>query len=87
MPPQTLGFLRGFSLKTGVHFAHLDLEMGMVFEGTTGVYARIYCFNREEKSLRHVAKVATFLDDNKPKRHLRIELAELQTSSNLFNFI
>ena len=26
--------------------------------------------NREEKSLRHVAMVAKFLDDKKPKRHL-----------------
>ena len=29
--------------------------------------------NREEKSLRHVAMVATFLDDNKPKRHLKVD--------------
>ena len=29
--------------------------------------------NREEKSLRHVALVATFLNDNKPKRHLKSE--------------
>ena len=27
--------------------------------------------NREEKSLRHVAMVATFLDDNKTKTSLR----------------
>ena len=27
--------------------------------------------NREEKSLRHVAMVATFLDDNKPKTSLK----------------
>ena len=27
--------------------------------------------NREEKSLRHVAMVAKFLDDNKPKRNLK----------------
>ena len=28
-------------------------------------------YTREEKSLRHVAMVAKFLDDNKPKRHLK----------------
>ena len=27
--------------------------------------------NREEKSLRYVAKVAEFLDDNKPKMSLK----------------
>ena len=34
-----------FGLKTGIDFAHFDLESGMVFEGTTGVYERICCFN------------------------------------------
>ena len=29
-----------------------------------------YSVYREEKSLRHVAMVETFLDDNKPKLHL-----------------
>ena len=27
--------MRRFGLKTGIHFAHFDLESGMVFEGTT----------------------------------------------------
>ena len=27
-------------LKTGIHFSHSALELGMVFEGTTGVYER-----------------------------------------------
>ena len=40
-----------------------------------------------EKSLRHVAMVATFLDDNKPKIHLKSKFALFQTSSTLFNFI
>ena len=31
--------------KTGIHFAHFGLESGMVFEGSTGVYERIYRFN------------------------------------------
>ena len=34
-----------FSLKTGIDFAHFCLEAGVVFEGTTGVYECIYCFN------------------------------------------
>ena len=31
-----------FGLKTGIHFAHYCLESGVVFEGTTGAYERIY---------------------------------------------
>ena len=42
---------------------------------------------RQEKSLRHVAMVAKFLDDNKPKRHLKSGFALFQTSLILFNFI
>ena len=37
--------LRPFGLKMGTDFAHFGLESGMVFEGTTGVYERIYRFN------------------------------------------
>ena len=40
VPPQRLGFLYRFSLKTGVDFAHFDLESSMVFEGTKEVYER-----------------------------------------------
>ena len=40
--------------------------------------------DRTEKSLRHVAMVAKFLDDNKPKTSL---LKWVQTSSMLFNLI
>ena len=43
--------------------------------------------NREEKSLRHVAMVARFRDDNKPKTSLKSKFALFQTSSILFNFI
>ena len=43
--------------------------------------------NREKKSLRHVAMVAKFLDDNKPKIHLKSKFALFQTSSILFSFI
>ena len=42
---------------------------------------------REEKSLRHVAMVASFLDDNKPKRHLKCAFALFQTPLSLLNFI
>ena len=45
MQPQRVGFLRRFGLKTGTDFDHFDLESGMVFEGTTGVYERICRFN------------------------------------------
>ena len=46
VPPHRVGFLSRFGLKTGlIHFAPFDLESGMVFEGTTGVYKRIYRFN------------------------------------------
>ena len=44
-------------------------------------------YNREEKSLRHVAMVAKFLDDSKPKIHLKRAFALFQTSLILFNFI
>ena len=38
-------FLRRFEMKSGIHFTHFVLESGMVLEGTTGVYERIYRFN------------------------------------------
>ena len=31
-----------FGLKKGIHIADFGLESGMVFEGTKGVYERIY---------------------------------------------
>ena len=43
--PSGYVFLPLFGLKTGIHFAHFGLESGMVFEGTTGVYERIYHIN------------------------------------------
>ena len=45
VPPQREGFLRRFGMKTGTDFVHFGLEWGMVFNGTTGMYQRIYCFN------------------------------------------
>ena len=35
VPPQRVGFLRRFGLKTGIDFAHFGLESGMVFVLTT----------------------------------------------------
>ena len=35
VPPRRGGVLRRFGLKTGIHFAHIGLESGIVFEGTT----------------------------------------------------
>ena len=45
VPPQRVGFLVPFGLKTSIHFAHFGLESGMVFERTTRAYERIYRFN------------------------------------------
>ena len=43
-------------------------------------------FNREEKSLRHIAMVAKFLDDNKLKRHLHCK-KWIRTASNFIDLI
>ena len=45
VPPQRVWFVGLLSLKTGIHFAHVGLESGMVFEGTKGAYERVYRFN------------------------------------------
>ena len=45
VPPHRVGFLHGFGLKTGIHFAHFGLESGTVFERTTRLYERLYRFN------------------------------------------
>ena len=45
VPPHQVEFLLHFGLKTGIRFAHFGLELGMVFEGTTGLYERLYHFN------------------------------------------
>ena len=44
--PHRIGFLHCFDLKrVYTVLAHFGLELGMVFEGTTGEYERIYRFN------------------------------------------
>ena len=45
MPPQRVGVLRRFCLKTGIDFAHFGLESGTEIERTTGLYERIHRFN------------------------------------------
>ena len=47
---------------------------------------RLWRRNREEKSLRHVAIVAKFLDDNKPIKSLKSPFALFQTLPILFSF-
>ena len=49
------------------HCISLSLEPGLIK----------HVSNREENSLRHVAMVAKFLDDNKRKRQLQSEFARL----------
>ena len=67
--------LRRFGLKTGVDFAHFGLESGMVFEGTTGVYERIYCFSSKLSQIHRVRK----------KRNMRIRM-DFQIQSFLLLF-
>ena len=50
VPPQRVWILGLFGLKTGTDFDLFGLELGMVFEGATGMYERIYRFN--PKSVR-----------------------------------
>ena len=57
VPPQRVGFLSRFGLKTGIDFVHFGLESGTVFEGTTrttGMYERVYRWN--SKWVRKKAK-------------------------------
>ena len=46
--PQRVGFLRRFGLKRGIDFAHIGLESGMVYKGTTVEYQRVRRFNSKE---------------------------------------
>ena len=51
-------------------YGHVSLVSGYLFDS----------FNREEKSLRQVAMVETFLNDNKPKKSLKSLFALFQIS-------
>ena len=60
VPPHRVGFLCRFGLKTGIHFAHFGLESGWVFEGSTGVYERVYRFNSKgSKKEREICEFET----------------------------
>ena len=43
--------LRRFDLKAVIDFGHFGPQSGLVFEGTTGVYERIFRFNSQNSSL------------------------------------
>ena len=58
----------------------------LVFERHVCKYFLSFFCNGDEKSLRHVAMVAKFLDDKEPKIHLKSEFVLFQTSSIAFNF-
>ena len=56
VPPQRVWFFRRFDLKTGIDFAYVGVESGMVFEKTTGRYESIYRrfqfqMNKKEREL------------------------------------
>ena len=55
MQPHRVGFLRRFGLKTG-------LESGMVFEGTTGAYERIY-FQMNKNEVEHSMRIRNAFEE------------------------
>ena len=61
MPPQRVGFLHRFGLKTSIDFVHFGLESGMVFEQTTGVYENIYRLKDNSRWIRKKDFVKPFL--------------------------
>ena len=54
------------------------------FDYTLFLYIVSSFQNGEKKSLRHVAMVAKFLDDNKPKHHLK---SGFRTVSNFIDLV
>ena len=48
MPPQRIWFLRHFGLKTGIDFAYLGLNSGMVFEGIRECM-NVFVINKKER--------------------------------------
>ena len=52
MKPKRVWLLHRFGLKAVIDFGHFGPESGsLVFEGTTGVYERIFRFNSQNSSL------------------------------------
>ena len=63
MQPHKVGFWRRFGLKTGlIHFAYFGLESGMVFEGTTGAYERIY-FQMNKNEVEHSMRIRNAFEE------------------------
>ena len=42
VPPQRVGVMARFGLKTGIHFAHFGLESSVVFDGATGLVYNLF---------------------------------------------
>ena len=63
VPPHRVGFWRRFGLTTGIHFTHFGLKSGMVFEGTTGPYERIFLFQFQmSKTEREICEFEMYLN-------------------------
>ena len=86
MKPLTRGETRWITISTLLNLVHRVFSF---FKTLRRPWERGWAcaINREEKSLRHVAVVAKFLDDNKPIKSLKSLFALFQTSPILFNFI
>ena len=63
---------RGEKLNTSTAASHRRPSLGRFSAGEGRIHLGNLQFNKEEKSLRHVAMVTEFLDDNKPKKSLKI---------------
>ena len=61
-PPASGRVFAPFDLKTGTDFAYFCLGSGMVFEGATGVYERIYRFNSKCEKRRRNMRILNGLE-------------------------
>jgi len=68
------------SVKCGEIACYLTCSLNLLTCATIKSDCLQSTLNREEKSLCHVATVAKFLDDNKPKIHVKSKFALFQTS-------
>ena len=84
--PFSQAILRVVPLSSSITFAPQNSPK-MQFNSTPTQSQVAIPVNREEKLLRHVAIIAKFLDDNKPKTSLKSAFVLFQTSSILFSFI
>ena len=65
-------FIFGFCVRLGNSNSQTDFSNNVPFVYRPHFFVFFDVMNREERSLRHVAMVAKFLDDNKPKIHLNV---------------